>query len=105
MMAWVGAEREEWASFTCGFAPSPEALHCDRDAAWHGMRFEAGGDMLAMECCDEHLPVMKQVADYVHPLEHPCGIPGSVFRWPENECYTDWDEQSEFVQLMAVDAR
>lgn len=105
MTAWVGAEREEWQSSICGFAPSPEALHCDRDAAWHGIRFEADGDMVAMDCCDEHLPVMKELCDYVHELVHPCNIPGSMFRWPENECHTDWDELSEFTQAVAVIAR
>ena len=40
---------------------------------------------------------MEMSADYVHPLKHPCGLPGSVFRWPENECYMEWDESAEFA--------
>lgn len=98
-MPWVGAEREEWQHFVCGFAPSPEALHCDRDVVWHGMRFD-GDEMAAMGCCAEHLPVMKALCDYVHEHVHPCGIPGSMFRWPENECYVDWNETAEFSQVM-----
>ena len=49
-------------------------------------------DIAGMASCDEHLCAMKLTADFIHPHEHPCGIDGSRFRWPENECYTDWDE-------------
>jgi hypothetical protein len=96
---WVGAERDPQESYLCGFASSPESLHCNRDAAWHGIRFDIDGEMLSMECCDEHKPSMEALCDYVHQLTHPCGIPGSMFRWPENECYTEWFEQSEFTQV------
>jgi hypothetical protein len=102
--AWVGKEREEWQHFICGHSATPEALHCDRDAAWHGMRFEADGDMLAMSSCDEHKPILEYLCDYVHLLAHPCGIPGAMFRWPENECYTDWAETAEFAQLATAGA-
>jgi hypothetical protein len=62
-------------------------------------------DLIAMESCDEHVPIMRQVADYVHQLVHPCGIPDSMFRWPENECYTDWDESAEFAAEVTEQAR
>jgi hypothetical protein len=44
---------------------------------------------------------MNLSADYVHRIQHPCGIPGSKFRWPDNECYTEWDEGSEFAALVS----
>jgi hypothetical protein len=100
-MPWIGPAREEWQIAICGFSPSPEALHCDRDATWHGIRFD-GEDLIAMSCCDEHLPIAKALCEYVHAHVHPCGIPGSMFRWPENECYTDWDEQAEFTQAQLM---
>jgi len=27
-----------------------------------------------------------------------------MFRWPENECYADWDERSEFAQAQILTA-
>lgn len=94
---WVGEEREEWQSFHCGYAAAPDAIHCDRDVVWHGIRFEtADGDLLAMGSCDEHKPIIDQLCEYIHAHVHPCSIPGSMFRWPENECYLDWDELAEF---------
>jgi hypothetical protein len=97
---FLGDVRESWQTYVCGFVLSPDDLHCDLDAAWHGFTVDDDGIEAMMACCDEHLPQMKQAADYVHALEHPCGIPGSMFRWPENECYTDWDEASEFAAAL-----
>lgn len=91
---FIGAPRDEQESWTCGFMEDPQAIHCSRDVTWHGMAIDVDGEhvALAMACCDEHLPQMKLSADWMHPHQHPCGIPGSWFRWPENECYLDWDE-------------
>ena len=102
-MPFPGPLREEWQIFLCGHAAAPGALHCDRDATWHGFTVDDRTARITamMESCDEHLPYMKLSADYVHPLQHPCGIPGSKFRWPENECYTEWDE-TEFAGLAEV---
>ena len=95
----MGGTRAEHLIFLCAFAPTPADLSCNADATWHGLVI---GDeaVEAMMCCDAHLAVMAAIAHYVHPLVHPCGIPGSLFRWPENECYTDWDE-AEFVTAEA----
>ena len=103
---FLGPLREEWQVYICGFMLSLDDLHCDADATWHGFKLSEDGTAIKamMECCDEHLPFIKRVSDYVHPLKHPCGIPGSKFRWPKNECYTEWSEQSEFAQVMAVTA-
>jgi hypothetical protein len=92
--AYLGDLREEWQCGLCCYAVSPDALHCDRDAAWHGFVLDDGQDDIVamMSSCDEHEPFMRLSADYVHPVKHPCNIPGSWFRWPENECYTDWDD-------------
>lgn len=90
---FLGPLRDEWTIFTCGFMRAAEdVLHCNRDAAWHG--FVIGGTRIEamMMCCGTHRPLMELSADYVHPLAHPCGIPGSVFVWPENYCVTEWDE-------------
>ena len=92
-LPWLGPPRDEWALYVCGYAPEPGGLHCNRDATWHGLVLDDPAEHIAamMESCDDHLPQMKLSADYVHPITHPCCIPGSRFRWPENECYTDWD--------------
>lgn len=93
----MGAELDEWMIYVCGYSPSPAELICGADATWHGFVLDDPFKhvIAMMECCDEHLARMKVTADYVHPLKHPCGIPGSRFRWPENECYTEWDEAAE----------
>lgn len=103
MSAFLGDLREGWQTFVCGHAASPGDLHCDRDAAWHGFLVDGDDIVAMMACCDEHLPEMKLSCDYVHALIHPCGIPGSMFRWPENECYTEWDE-SELMTTAALAA-
>jgi hypothetical protein len=95
----MGGLRDEQLAALCGFSPKPGELSCNADATWHGML--VGPEFVeAMACCDAHLPIMRAVAEYVHPRVHPCGIPGSLFRWPENECYTDWDE----AELLAASA-
>lgn len=101
--ASIGEPTEEWRHFLCCYSPYPGAPKCQCDATWHGIVIDDGeGDLIAMESCDEHVAIMRELCDYVHSLEHPCGIPGSKFRWPENECYADWDEQAEFTQAVAV---
>lgn len=100
----MGGERDEWLTSLCGFSPKPGDLSCNADAAWHGMVVGGSEVTEAMACCDGHLAIMAAVAEYVHPLVHPCGIPGSMFRWPENECYTEWSELSEFVQALTAGA-
>jgi hypothetical protein len=96
-LPYLGEALPEWMVWVCGYSPLPGEIVCGRDAAWHGLVLDdpAESVVAVMECCDEHLPRMKLTADFIHRLKHPCGIPGSRFRWPENECYTDWDEAAE----------
>lgn len=103
-MPWIGKECEPWQTMLCSYADAPGEPHCNRDAAWHGMKI-GGADVIPMESCDDHLPVMRQLVDYAHPLVHPCGIPGSIFCWPENECVTEWDESAEFAAEVLDQAR
>jgi hypothetical protein len=100
----LGEPREEWESWVCGFSLTPADLVCHAEAAWHGFVLDdpAQAIVAMMSCCDDHLRYMKLTADFVHPLEHPCAIPGSMFRWPENECYTEWDEASELAATLAL---
>ncbi|SRR5258708_11187701 len=98
----LGRELPESAIFTCGYTPGhPDGYTiCARDALFHGVVLDDPVQKIIamMWCCDEHLHRMKLTADYVHEVKHPCGIPGSQFRWPENYCFTDWDEQAEFAE-------
>jgi hypothetical protein len=98
---WIGPESEPWRTALCSYSLKPGEPHCTRDATWHGMKFD-GDDVVPMESCDEHKPIVEALCDYVHPYVHPCGIPGSLFQWPENECITEWAEQSEFTQALTV---
>jgi hypothetical protein len=99
----MGGLRDEQLTSLCGFSPEPCELSCNADATWHGM-VVTPEVVEAMACCDRHLAIMAAVAEYVHPMVHPCGIPGSMFRWPENECYTDWDEAELVTAEASVSA-
>ena len=101
-----GEPREEWESWVCGYSPTPADPVCHRDATWHGFVLDDPAQRIIamMSSCDDHLPQMKLTADFTHPLRHPCCIPGSRFRWPENECYTDWDESLEVACLASEPA-
>lgn len=97
----MGAVRDDQFTSLCAYSPAPGELSCNAAATWHGIVAGPEYDE-AMESCDGHLAVMAAIAEHVHPLVHPCGIPGSRFRLPENECCTDWDECSEFPQALAA---
>ena len=90
----LGEPREEWESWVCGFAMTRADPACHLDATWHGFVLDDPAEQIVamMSSCDDHRRYMALSADFIHPLQHPCCIPGSMFRWPENECYTDWDE-------------
>lgn len=101
MTGYLGPARDSWQSWVCGYARTPGDPVCDADAAWHGFVLDDPAERIVamMSSCDRHLRKMKLSADFVHLMRHPCAIPGSRFRWPENECYTDWDEAAEFTVL------
>ncbi len=90
----LGELCEEWENWVCGYSATLADPVCHRDATWHGLVLDDPAEhvVAVMSSCDDHLRYVKLTADFTHPLKHPCGIPGSWFRWPENECYTDWDE-------------
>lgn len=96
----LGPPLDDWMTFICGYSAIPGEPVCGRDATWHGFVLDDPAQRIVamMESCGGHAGQMRLTADYVHPLRHPCCIPGSRFRWPENECYTDWSEQAEFGQ-------
>lgn len=102
--AWIGPETESWRTGLCDYSSEPGQPHCTSDATWHGMKI-GETDLIPMESCDSHLPIMLELVDYAHPLVHPCGIPGSLFRWPENECFTEWSESAEFAAEVLERAR
>lgn len=93
---WIGPPRDPEMKYFCGFAPRLGDLHCNRDVTWHGIKFDENGDIIAVSSCDLHQDVITDICEYVHPHVHPCGIDGAIFRWPENECFIDWDENAEF---------
>jgi hypothetical protein len=78
-------------NWTCGFSPDGP-LECLDVATWHGFILTEDGTRIEsmMASCDEHRVRMK--ADAEHPMQSPCGITGSRFRWPENFCYIEWGD-------------
>lgn len=75
-------------NWTCGYSPEGP-MECLRDATWHGFKVKGSEIEYMMAACDEHKENMR--ADYKHPMDTPCGVAGSCFKWPENYCYVDWD--------------
>lgn len=105
MGAFTSTERPEWAVGQCGHLTSRgETLHCNKDGTWHGMMIGGSKITAMMVSCDDHAADMRLSADYAHELVHPCCIPGSVFRWPENECVTEWSAAAEFAALQEATA-
>lgn len=80
-------------NWTCGYSPQG-ILECLDEAVWHGFRLTPDGAHIESmsASCDAHRPTMAADCDYVHPMDSPCGVTGSRFRWPENECYLEWGE-------------
>jgi hypothetical protein len=103
-LPWLGPPREEWTVYLCGYSNVPGEPHCNRDATWHGIVLDDQAERFTamMVSCDGHLRQMKLSADFAHPLVHPCCIPGSTFRWPENECYTDWNESELVAEALTL---
>ena len=105
MGAYLGDVRDGLgAHYVCGYAAAPGELHCNRDATWHAVLLNAAAKSIVavMESCDEHVAAVKLSADYVHPLQHPCAIPGSRFHWPENVCVMEWDDAEAFAADLAM---
>ena len=98
------ASREPSACWACGHQSDENGPHCDREATWHGFAIRGHKIDAMMASCDDHLERLKANADYVHPMAHPCAIPGSVFRWPENECVIEWDDAAEFAAASTAQA-
>ena len=100
---FMGPEREDWENYLCGHQRLPGEIICARDAAWHGYVLDESAQSIVamMSCCDEHLPLMKLTADFTHPLQHPCCVPGAWFWWPENECRLEWDDAELLTQAAA----
>lgn len=90
---YVEKPRPVELKWSCGFAPTPGVEDCLDPATWHGMGF-AGSDVHEMASCDAHKPLMEAAADYVHEMDSPCGLAGSLFKWPENFCFIPWDEEA-----------
>ena len=87
-------------NWTCGFSPDGP-LECLREATRHGFKVGGENEILSMMAsCDEHEHRMK--ADYIHEMKSPCGVAGSYFRWPENYCYINWEEEMEAFRSEAI---
>lgn len=96
MPFWRDRPYSPASNWTCVHSPAASAPPCGAEAVWHGFLLTDGGARIdAMTaCCDDHRPAVECLVDYLHPLTHPCGIPGSRFRWPENLCrMDDWTPQ------------
>jgi hypothetical protein len=91
-------ELEPALNWTCGYSPGG-VLECLDEATWHGFRLTDTGTHIEsmMASCDTHEPRMAACADYVHAMASPCGVAGSRFRWPENECYVEWGDEAAFM--------
>lgn len=83
-------------NWTCGFSPQGP-LECLRDATFHGFTVNGSEIVSMMASCDEHRERMK--AHFKHPMDSPCGVAGSFFKWPENYCYMDWENELQGMMV------
>ena len=74
-------------NWSCGFEPDGDQITCTEPARWHGVITDSGEIIVMMTCCDQHRSVMALSANWIHELASVCFLPGSYFRWPENECF------------------
>lgn len=103
----MGTQRPTAENWSCGFEPNEvPADWCAKPATWHGFQMDAEmAHIVAMRAsCDDHLVYMGKHADWVHPMKSVCGLPGSRFRWPKNECYIRLDLDLALAGLMAAEA-
>ena len=96
-----GGMRPTAENWSCGFELLEGAFVCAQPATWHGFRLTYDGSGIIasmMACCDPHKERMVACADFVHPMGSVCGLPGSRFRWPENECYMDLRHEDLLIE-------
>lgn len=99
--------KDQALNWSCLYAPTPSDETCLAEATWHGFVLDDPAQRIVamMSCCDEHKKYMALSADFVHPMDSPCAVPGSHFRWPENECYLPEGEHgltlAEMVEVSA----
>lgn len=89
-------------NWSCGFQTSDTDPACLAVAVWHG--FKTVGDQIEsmMACCDRHIAIMELSANWTHRLESACGLPGSMFKWPENLCYLPAERFSAVEAVAAL---
>jgi hypothetical protein len=92
------AELDESLKWSCGFGEYPTDPPCMAPAVWHGFVIHQDAILAMMACCDQHRAAMSRSAHYVHELDAPCALPGSMFFWPENFCATPDPDASELLE-------
>jgi len=80
----IYGELDDALNWSCGYSDTPTSPPCMDPAVWHGIILSE--PIQVMSSCDEHRPIMDLSADYVHEMGSACGLPGSYFIWPDNEC-------------------
>jgi hypothetical protein len=81
-------ELDEALNWACGFSEHETDPPCMVPAQWHGIILDDDQSVIVavIASCDDHREVMALSATYVHEMDSACGLPGSIFVWPENEC-------------------
>lgn len=74
-------------NWSCGFHTSATDPACLAPATHHGFKTVDGEIEHMAACCERHLGVMELVCNWVHRTDSACGLPDSMFKWPENFCY------------------
>lgn len=94
-------ELPQTMNWSCGFGEDTDSPRCGQPSTLHGLIVRDGSILAAMSCCAEHGDVMRLSATWVHEMDSPCALPGSLFYWPENECRLP-DELSADAALEAA---
>lgn len=104
-MIHKGTEREQDKAWQCGYSALTILPACDHESTWHGIVMDGGKCKYSMTSCETHKGILEKNSTYVHELDGPCCLPGSVFHFPDNYCEIPWDMDSLITKsTMAVPA-
>jgi hypothetical protein len=95
---YVGPPADPRHTGLCCYGVDLAAPLCLAEATWHGYVADDRVEPVAgLECCDQHKPILQQLATWIHPHDTPCGLPEALFYPDLNLCAVPWDEDEMAV--------
>lgn len=98
----IGEPRLNQISTDCAYALAPGYPMCSAPGTSHGIvTSDPPGERRPVFTCDEHLPIVRAFADYVHEIEPACELLDAWFYADLNRCALpgDWDVAARTLQV------